>query len=260
MSGLTPAPSTSTTSAAATAPTAGTAPVTGTAIAIPLVDVSNVTFAYDGAVALDGVSFQVRRGEAVALVGPNGCGKSTALRVVNGLAFPSAGTYRYDDEPVDARTMRDRRFAKRLHQRVGFVFQNPDVQLFCPSVAEEVAFGPRQMGLSAEEVDRRVADALTLFDVAHLAGRAPYHLSGGERRRVAMASVVSLAPELLVLDEPTNGLDDDSTEQVESFVRSFVSAGGAVLAASHDLAFVSTVGAREVRLDRDHRVVGPRVS
>ena len=227
-----------------------------TGAGVPLLSLTGVCHDYDGQKSLDGVSFEVRRGEAVALLGPNGCGKSTALRVIAGLSRPSAGAVIFDGDVIDAGSLADRRFAKRYHQRCGLVFQDSDAQLFCPTVAEEIAFGPRQMGLSASEVDERVEDSLDLFGLRELAGRAPYRLSGGEKRKVAIACVTSMAPDLLMLDEPTASLDEDSAELVVGFLRSYVSAGHSVLATTHDQAFVEALRAREVRMEKTHRVVG----
>ena len=215
-----------------------------------LVSFENVAFSYADAVAraLDGVSFVVERGEICALVGPNGCGKSTSLRLLVGLDVPAAGEVRFDGEPLNASTLADVRFAKQLRQRVGLVFQDPDVQLFCPTVRDEVAFGPLQMGLSDAEVAQRTDDCLRLFGLEDLADRAPWRLSGGEKRRCALACVVSVGPDLLCLDEPTNGLDDKSYHELISFLRSYAAAGKTVLVATHDAAFVEALGAREIRL------------
>ncbi|MCI1665737.1 MAG: energy-coupling factor ABC transporter ATP-binding protein [Atopobiaceae bacterium] len=222
----------------------------------PVVLLDHVSFSYgEASLALDDVSFEVAPGEAVALLGPNGCGKSTALRVLNGLEFARSGSVEVLGRRVDRELMSDQLAAKAFHQQVGFVFQNADTQLFCPSVGEEVAFGPRQMGLSETEVKRRVADVMDVFDIAHLADRAPYHLSGGERHKVAIACVVSMAPRLLVLDEPTSGLDEESEDVVEGFLRSFVAAGRSVLVTTHHPCLVDAIGARVVRMDKDHRVV-----
>lgn len=215
-----------------------------------LVRFDNVSFAYEHAssCALDGVTFSVDKGEVCALVGPNGCGKSTALRLLLGLSNPTTGTVSFDGQLISADSLANRGFAKRLRQRVGLVFQDPDVQLFCPTVYDEIAFGPLQMGLEDSEVERRVADCLTIFRLESLADRAPWRLSGGEKRRCALACVVSLAPDLLCLDEPTNGLDEQSYDQLVTFLRSFAQAGKTVLVATHDMSFVKDIGARVIRL------------
>ena len=215
-----------------------------------LVSFRDVRFAYADAKswALDGVSFCVERGEACALVGPNGCGKSTSLRLLEGLDYPASGEVIFAGERIDAQAMANHTFAKRLRQRIGLVFQDPDVQLFCPTVRDEIAFGPSQMGLAPEEVQRRTDDCLDIFALRKLADRAPWRLSGGEKRRCAVACVVSLGPELLCLDEPTNGLDDESREQLVAFLKSFVAAGKTVLVATHDMAFVGDIAAHPIRI------------
>lgn len=215
-----------------------------------LVSFLDVSFSYPAseAPALDGVSFEAAAGEACALVGPNGSGKSTALRLLLGLDHPTSGEVRFDGDLIDAAALSDKTFAKRLRQRVGLVFQDPDVQLFCPTVRDEVAFGPRQMGLGDDEVERRVEDCLGLFGLRELSARAPWRLSGGEKRRCALACVVSLGPDLLCLDEPTNGLDEASQGQLVGFLRDFVDAGKTVLVATHDRGFARELGASPIRL------------
>ena len=158
----------------------------------PLIEFRDVVFSYAGHTVVDGVSLQVNRGELVALLGPNGCGKTTIMRLINGLELADAGAYLFDGYAVDAAYLKDSATAQRFHQRVGFVFQNADAQLFCATVGEEVAFGPAQMGLPADELERRVRDAMELFQVADLANVSPYQLSGGQKKRVALAAVVLL--------------------------------------------------------------------
>lgn len=180
-------------------------------------------------------SMTIARGECVALLGPNGSGKTTIMRMINALEFPDAGTYRCGGTPVTRAAIETKNslFAKALHQRIGFVFQNSDTQLFCPSVEEEIAFGPMQMGLPDAEVDRRVDDMVALFGLERFRQRAPYHLSGGEKKRVAIACCMSMNPDLLVLDEPTDGLDERNTDVVVDVLRSFVQAGKTILFSTH---------------------------
>lgn len=214
----------------------------------PIISFDDVGFSYDDAPVLAGVSFKVHAGEIVALVGPNGCGKTTVMRIINGLEFAQAGEYRFEGTRIDRSALADEVAAKRFHQRVGYVFQDADAQLFCSSVAEEVAFGPAQMGLGPDEVERRVADACRIFGVEGLLDRAPYRLSGGQKKRVALAAVVSMNPDVLVLDEPTNGLDVASEQTVTEFLRAFAAAGKTVIVATHYRDFVDGLGARVIRL------------
>lgn len=196
-------------------------------------------------------SMTIRRGECVALLGPNGAGKTTIMRIINALEFPEAGTYRLGGTPVERAMVerRDSRFAKALHQRVGFVFQNSDTQLFCPSVEEEIAFGPLQMGVPEEEVARRVRDLADLFGLERMLRRAPYRLSGGEKKRVAIACCMSLNPDLLVLDEPTDGLDERNLDAVVDVLRAFVDAGKTVLISTHHHDVVERLGVRVVHVE-----------
>ena len=221
----------------------------------PLIEMRNVTFSYAGHTVVDDVSLSVRRGELVALLGPNGCGKTTIMRLVNGLETPDAGSYLFDGQLVDAAFLSDPVSSQRFHQRVGYVFQNADAQLFCATVAEEVAFGPAQMDLAPTEAERRVRDAMELFQVTDLADASPYQLSGGQKKRVALAAVVSMNPDVLVLDEPTNGLDEDSCDIVVEFLLAYVAAGKTVLMSTHHQDLVRRLGARAIYIDRHHHVV-----
>ena len=226
----------------------------------PLIEFRDVVFSYAGHTVVDGVSLQVNRGELVALLGPNGCGKTTVMRLINGLELADAGAYLFDGHAVDAAYLKDFVTAQRFHQRVGFVFQNADAQLFCATAGEEVAFGPAQMGLPADELERRVRDAMELFQVADLVDASPYQLSGGQKKRVALAAVVSMNPDILVLDEPTNGLDEDSCDIVVNFLLAYVAAGKTVLMSTHHQDLVRRLGARAIYIDRYHHVAEAPVS
>ena len=190
-----------------------------------LIELDDFCFAYDDEATLRHIDLDIYSGDSVVLMGYNGSGTSTLLKAINGLVFAQQGNYSFDGQVVDARSMKDPAFAKRLHARIGFIFQDSDAQLFCTSVADEVAFGPRQMGLSAEEVGRRVDDALVMLDIAELRDRAPYNLSGGERRRVAIASVLSMNPEVLCFDEPLAGLDARTRTWLLGFLKQLKAAG-----------------------------------
>lgn len=191
-------------------------------------------FAYDDVAVLSHVDLAIRAGDSVVLMGDNGSGKSTLLRAMAGLALPQQGSYRFDGEAVDAASMADAAFAKRLHQRVGLVFPDSDAQLFCATVADELAFGPRQMGLSEGEVDGRVSDVCDLLGTGGLLARAPYNLSGGEKRKVAIACTLTMNPDVLCLDEPMAGLDARSRSWLLDLLRELKRAGKTLVIATHD--------------------------
>lgn len=170
--------------------------------------VDNVQFAYPGsAPSLAGVSFRVDAGERVALLGANGSGKSTLLHLLDGLYFPQAGTITAFGQPLTEEALERPPFGPRFRRDVGFLFQNSDAQLFCATVEEELAFAPLQLRWPAAEIRRRMDDVLELLEISHLRDRTPQALSGGEKKRVALASLLIVNPAALLLDEPTAGLD-----------------------------------------------------
>ena len=220
-----------------------------------LIEVDKVCFSYDGQIALRYVSFCIRKGECVALMGDNGCGKSTLLKLVNGLIFPEEGRFFFQGREITEEALKDSRFSKWFHQKMGFVFQNSDVQLFCGSVWEEIAFGPRQMGLSDEEVTERVEDVIHLLNLEKLRDRAPYHLSGGEKRKTALACILSMNPEVLVLDEPLAGLDRRTREWLTDFLVELKEAGKTLLISTHDEEFAHRLADRLVIMSEEHEIL-----
>ena len=219
-----------------------------------MIRLENVCFAYEGNIALNRVSMTADAGETIALMGPNGCGKSTLLNLLNGLIFPEEGHYFVCGEEITEKALRDGRFSKRFHQRLGYVFQNAEAQLFCASVWDEVAFGPSQMGLSDEEVKRRTEDTLELVGIRALSERVPYHLSGGEKRKAAIACILSMNPEALILDEPMAGLDRKSREWLISFLLQLKKTGKTMILSTHDEEFAARVADRVVEMNEDHGI------
>lgn len=189
----------------------------------------------DGTQALRGLDCRILHGECVAVVGANGAGKSTFLLHLNGLLQPSAGEVRIGDLPVLPCTL------AQVHRTVGFVFQDADDQLFMPTVEEDVAFGPLNLGMPPDEARARVREALDRVGAAHLTARAPHRLSGGEKRAVAIAGVLAMAPSILVLDEPSAGLDPASRRRLIGLLRSF---SHTRIIATHDLDLVLDVCSR----------------
>lgn len=202
--------------------------------------------------ALHGVSLRVEPGEMLCIVGGTGSGKSTLAQHLNLLLEPTSGRVLVDG--VDATTLK----RSELRRRVGLVFQFPEQALFAPTVEEDVGFAPRQLGLGTEETGRRTRESLDALTAGHLAGRAPHGLSGGERRRVAIAGVLAMRPEILVLDEPTAGLDPATRRELLSVLLGLRGGGFSVVLVSHDLDEVAEVADR-VCLLQDGRVrsLGP---
>lgn len=198
-------------------------------------DLREVSYRYNQVVALNGLTMQVRHGERVALLGANGSGKSTVLRLLAGLCFPDHGEISFHGERLTEQRLEDEEFFFGFRRRVGLVFQNADVQLFSPSVFDELAFGPLQLRWPAAKIRARVEEVLLALDIAHLRDRAPHRLSGGEKKRVALASVLVLDPEVLLLDEPSGALDPSSQARIVDFLVSCGNGSKTVITATHDL-------------------------
>jgi len=221
----------------------------------PSIKVSGLSFEYpDGNAALNGVDLQIARGERVALLGPNGAGKTTLVLHLNGILQPAAGTVAVAGRTVDSR---DRDGLRAVRAAVGIVFQDPDDQLFMPTVGDDVAFGPANHGLSGDELSARVDEALGLVGMQPFRDRAPHHLSFGQRRRVAVATVLAMRPEILVLDEPSSNLDPASRRELAAILRSLDTT---LLMVTHDLPYAVQLCERSVVLS-DGRIVadGPTV-
>ncbi len=209
--------------------------------------VRDLTYRYGvgaAAPALDGVTLAIPRGERVAILGANGSGKSTLLRVLDGLYFPDSGGVEVFGEPLTEERLQEEDFAFAFRRRVALVFQNPDVQLFSPTVFDEIAFGPLQLRWPKDEIRRRVGAMLELLEIAHLKDRAPHRLSGGEKKRVALASVLVLDPEVILLDEPTAALDPRSQSQVVDLLIDWGGGARTVITATHDLDTVPEIADR----------------
>jgi cobalt/nickel transport system ATP-binding protein len=219
-----------------------------------MIDIKNVTYSYLGIHALNNISIQIEKGESVALMGPNGSGKSTLLKLINGIIVPDSGTYRFKGQEITNKKLQDPDFSKRFHQQIGFVFQNPDSQLFCADVYDEIAFGPRQMGMNEAEVESRVNDCLDLLNIRDFIHRPPYHLSGGEKHKVAIACVLAMNPEVLVLDEPMNGLDPRTQRWLVQFLMNLNQAGKTIISSTHNLEMVQEVSSRAILFDENHTI------
>ena len=206
----------------------------------PVLDVRGLAYAYpDGHQALYGVNLHVHRGERVALLGPNGAGKTTLVLHLNGILEAGAGSVAVSGLPVTKPNLAE------VRRRVGIVFQDPDDQLFMPTVRDDVAFGPANLGLKGEALERRVHEALAQVGMGAYADRPPHHLSFGQRRRVAVATVLAMEPEILVLDEPSSNLDPASRRELADILRGL---DVTVLMVTHDLPYALELCPRSVVL------------
>jgi cobalt/nickel transport system ATP-binding protein len=200
-----------------------------------IIETNDITYEYpDGTKALEKVNFNADEGKIVALLGPNGAGKSTLFLHFNGILQPSAGTVVIDGETVKY----DKKNLLKIREKVGIVFQNPDDQLFAPTVLEDVAFGPMNMGLSKEEVEKRVKEALSRVGMEGFEKKPPHHLSGGQKKRVAIAGILAMKPKIMVLDEPTSGLDPKGASQILRLLYQLNSEGMTIVISTHDVDLV----------------------
>jgi cobalt/nickel transport system ATP-binding protein len=221
-------------------------------------DLRDVSFSYVGKIdALKDVNLKINQGEQVTIIGSNGSGKSTLLAILDGLVYPTSGEfYAFDnlisEEAFDA--IKDNEFRSYFRTKVGFVFQNSDVQLFSSTVFEEIAFGPLQLNLPLDEVKARVEDVMEMMQIGKLRERPPHTLSGGEKKKVCIATVLVNNPDVLLLDEPSAGLDPRTQLWLIDLLQELGQAGKTVITATHDLEIIDQISKRAIVMGEDHRV------
>lgn len=220
----------------------------------PLFLLEDVSYSYGRVPALDRVSFRVGAGEQVVLLGANGSGKSTLLLLMDGLIFPSNGSILAFDRALTEPSLEEDSFCRFFRSSVALVFQNADAQLFNPTVQDELAFGPLQLGLPEDEVRGRVESLAEMLGLGDLLMRSPHTLSGGEKRKVALAAALSTNPSVLLLDEPTTGLDPRSQVWLVETLWQLRKAGKTIIAATHDLSIVEDIADRAIVIGEDHRL------
>lgn len=223
----------------------------------PLFNVEHISFSYPGSSAsIDDISFSIDCGERVVLLGANGSGKSTLLHILDALYFPTSGNIAALDHPVTEETVERPPFGPRFRKEVGFLFQNSDAQLFCATVEEELAFAPLQLKcFSKDEILKRIDDTLSLLEISHLRNRSPQTLSVGQKKRVALASLLIVNPSVLLLDEPTAGLDPRSQSMLLEILQKLNQAGMTLITATHDLTLLPHLADRALVLSEDHKLV-----
>lgn len=221
----------------------------------PIINLSHISYNYEEVSALNDISLEIYAGELIFFTGPNGCGKSTLFKLLNGLIFPTKGEYYFDNKKIDKNTLQDNLFAKNFHKRIGYIFQNPDVQLFNATVYDEIAFGPRQMNLDEEIIHQRVNELLIYLNIQHLQDRPPYHLSGGEQKKVALAAILALNPDVLMIDEPLNGLDNKTRQWFKEFLIDFIKANKTILISTHEQELLSLPHSRIIKFNDEHTIL-----
>jgi cobalt/nickel transport system ATP-binding protein len=209
------------------------------------------------------VNLTVHAGEQVAIVGANGSGKSTLLSILNALSYPTSGEFSafgtlVKEEVFD--TLEDNEFSSFFRKKVGFLFQNPDIQLFSSTVFDEIAFGPLQLGLPQDEIRQRIEDVIAMLGIEALRDRAPHMLSGGEKKKVCIASILATNPDVLLLDEPTGGLDPRSQVWLIDLIQALAKSGKTIITATHDMAIVEKISTRAIVVGEDHTIKADRDS
>lgn len=216
----------------------------------------DVSFEYlTNETVLRDINLDIYSGEKIAILGANGSGKSSLQKILNGLIFPSKGEYRAFGQLVNEETLNDEQFSQSFRQRVGYIFQNSDAQLFSANVWEEIAFGPLQMKLKINEVNERVNGIIRMLNLESLQDRPPYKLSGGEKKKVAIACVLSINPEVLILDEPTNGLDPRTQRWLINLLVELNKAGKTLITCTHNLDIVEEIADRVIVFNEEHNIV-----
>jgi cobalt/nickel transport system ATP-binding protein len=220
-----------------------------------IIQIDDVSYSYYEKIpALSGISLSLSEGEKFAVIGSNGSGKSTLLKVMNGLIYPMRGKVYFQGREVSEESLQNRTFLKLFRRSMGYVFQDSDVHLFCPSVWDELMFGPLQLGLSDDEARERAGSIMEMLEISHLQERSSYMLSGGEKKRVAIGSILTMNPDVLLLDEPMSGLDPKTRSFLIELMIFLNEAGKTLVIATHDLSLINELQCRVAVLSEDHRV------
>ncbi len=224
----------------------------------PIFDLRDVSYTYLRRFeALKGVTASFQAGEQVAILGANGSGKSTLLSILNALSYPTSGEFYafgtlVKEDVFDS--LEDNEFNRLFRKKVGFLFQNPDIQLFSSTVFDEIAFGPLQLDLPPDEVQKRTEEVIAMLGIENLQDRAPHMLSGGEKKKVSIASILSTNPDILLLDEPTGGLDPRSQIWLIELIQDLAKCGKTIITATHDLDIVEQISTRAMVVGEDHTI------
>ena len=220
-----------------------------------IISLKNVDYSYFGKTpALKNITLSVKKGELFSIIGQNGSGKSTILHILNALIFPDKGEVIFEGKPVTEKALRDKNFAMLFRQKMGYIFQNPDVQLFCPTVYDELLFAPLQLNLSIEAARERADETLQFVDIHHLKDRPIFMLSGGEKKKVAIASVLTMNPDVLLIDEPLANLDPKTQTFFTELLLELNRAGKTIIFTTHNLDLIDHLQPRVAVLSEEHTI------
>jgi cobalt/nickel transport system ATP-binding protein len=220
-------------------------------------ELKDINFSYLGKYpALCGIDMNIKKGEKITIIGANGSGKSTLLQMLDGLIFPDEGSIKFLGRELNESFFNDLGFSNDFRKKVGMVFQNPDIQLFCPTVGEDIVFGPLQLGITQPEIKKRLEELISLLDIKDLLERQPYSLSIGEKRKVAIASTLMINPDVLLLDEPTAGLDPLTTRHIIDFLLQANAEGKTIITSTHDLHIVEEISDVVYVFSQEKRIAG----
>jgi cobalt/nickel transport system ATP-binding protein len=219
------------------------------------ISLRNINYSYYGKIpALRDINLSVKKGEMYSIIGLNGSGKSTLLHIINGLVFPDSGDVLFEGNPITEKSLSDKNFGMHFRQRMGYIFQNPEIQLFCPTVFDELLFGPLQLNLSPEIAHERAEQTLSYLGIEYLRDRQVYMLSGGEKKRVAIASVLTMNPEILLVDEPLSSLDPKTQTFFIELLLELNRAGKTIIFTTHQLDLIEHLQPKVAVLSDDHTI------
>ena len=220
-----------------------------------IIKLKDINYSYFGKVpALFNVNLNILKGELFCIIGQNGSGKSTLLNIINALIFPESGEFYYDGNLINEKTLKETTFCNKFRQKFGYIFQNPDIQLFCPTVFDELLFAPLQMNLSTEEAEQRAKDTLSFLGIENLKDRSVLSLSGGEKKKVAIASVLTINPEIILVDEPLAGLDPKTQTFFVELLLELNKAGKTIIFTTHHLDLVDHLQPKVAVLSEEHNI------
>jgi|BarGraIncu00222A_1022003.scaffolds.fasta_scaffold72841_2 cobalt/nickel transport system ATP-binding protein len=220
-----------------------------------IITLKNIYYSYFGKIAaLKNINLSVKKGEMVAVIGLNGSGKSTLLNIINALIFPDSGEFLLKGNPVTEKTLSDKSFGIMLRQSMGYIFQNPEIQLFCPTVFDELLFAPLQLNMPVEDAEERAEKTLSYLGIEYLKDRPVLMLSGGEKKKVAIASILTMNPEILLIDEPLASLDPKTQTFFIDLLLELNRSGKTIIFTTHHLDLIDHLQPKVVVLSEDHTI------